>query len=653
MQIIHPLNEFIYSIFPQVDEGDTAGLKQALEQFYTLKGFTPEVSIDGDYVTITLAQYQQPPVKPEYEKAMQFCMAGDYAKAKPMLEKLIAEDPTKSEYYRIMGQMLSDEGDQDTAIDYLIDALRWNPENGWALLMMGNIFAKFKDDLPTAMTYYEQALAANPDDYITMTNIGAKLMEAGQQKEAQRYFEAALSVDDTYPNTHYALALMYKQQGNLLHAFEGFIKVLRLAKDDDGMHQNALQQAVDIAQAYLNERQALHLPSEYAKTLEDRGAAAIQLEENKDITTAAKIEFAERYGRDYHLVQYNPKYPAYPHLIMHELTHLEFVLDAREAGANKVFYATADHRAAYDKKLKTWRKNMRKQGLEEESMTEFTRQMFEGLNGQIFNTPVDLFIEQQLYNRYPELRPYQFLSFYQLVKESIEAVTREDIKRYTPRETLSASKTYNMVLALQFREMYGIDLLNEFQASKNEQAVAQSLYEEYLDYKDDKEPAEEYELIQHWGEDLKLDAYFDLRQEPTASAAEDLLSSIEQDPYSMETDDPQREKQMRDFLEAQGKGDLNMAVVMYMVEALNYFKAMPKEDIKKIAFEIAMLGRQGFDPKKDGYRISTIKGKTFSGYHILAYYYVSWALAIPEMLGKLQLPYDGEYEAAKEMLESQ
>jgi hypothetical protein len=76
---------------------------------------------------------------------------------------------------------------------------------------------------------------------------------------------------------------------------------------------------------------------------------------------------------------------------------------------------------------------------------------------------------------------------------------------------------------------------------------------------------------------------------------------------------------------------------------------MPKEDIKKIAFEIAMLGRQGFDPKKDGYRISAIKGKTFSGYHILAYYYVSWALAIPEMLGQLQLPYDGEYEAAIEI----
>jgi len=76
---------------------------------------------------------------------------------------------------------------------------------------------------------------------------------------------------------------------------------------------------------------------------------------------------------------------------------------------------------------------------------------------------------------------------------------------------------------------------------------------------------------------------------------------------------------------------------------------MTKEEIKKIAFEIAMQGTQGYRPDKDDYRISSIKGKTFSGYHILAYYYVSWALAIPEMLSQLQLPYDDEYKMALTM----
>jgi hypothetical protein len=76
---------------------------------------------------------------------------------------------------------------------------------------------------------------------------------------------------------------------------------------------------------------------------------------------------------------------------------------------------------------------------------------------------------------------------------------------------------------------------------------------------------------------------------------------------------------------------------------------MPKDEIKKIAFEIAMQGTQGYRPDKDDYRISTSKGKTFSGYHILAYYYVSWALAIPEMLSELKLPFDDEYKLALTM----
>ena len=45
-----------------------------------------------------------------------------------MLNKLIEKNPTNSEYHRIMGQILSDEGDQEEAINCLIDALRWDPK---------------------------------------------------------------------------------------------------------------------------------------------------------------------------------------------------------------------------------------------------------------------------------------------------------------------------------------------------------------------------------------------------------------------------------------------------------------------------------------------------------------------------------------------
>ncbi|MDZ4793076.1 MAG: hypothetical protein SGI83_02255 [Bacteroidota bacterium] len=108
----------------------------------------------------------------------------------------------------------------------------------------------------------------------------------------------------------------------------------------------------------------------------------------------------------------------------------------------------------------------------------------------------------------------------------------------------------------------------------------------------------------------------------------------------------QHGKNLHKFQKSQQNIGTNMAVVMFMVDALQFFKGKSKEEIKKIAFEIAMQGTQGFRPDNNDYRISSISGKTFSGYHILAYYYVSWMLAIPDMVDQLNLPYDDEYKMA-------
>ena len=85
-----------------------------------------------------------------------------------------------------------------------------------------------------------------------------------------------------------------------------------------------------------------------------------------------------------------------------------------------------------------------------------------------------------------------------------------------------------------------------------------------------------------------------------------------------------------------------------MVEALTFFELMTKEKIKSIAVEIAMKGAQGYNPHKQ-YTIEAIPNKIFTGYQILAYYYVSFALALPDVLMELQLPYHEEYLLAKGM----
>jgi hypothetical protein len=89
-----------------------------------------------------------------------------------------------------------------------------------------------------------------------------------------------------------------------------------------------------------------------------------------------------------------------------------------------------------------------------------------------------------------------------------------------------------------------------------------------------------------------------------------------------------------------------MAVVTYMIDALNFFKNKPHDDISEIAIDIAMHGHQGFSTSKNDYRITTLPDRTFTGYEILAWYYVSWALSKPDLLSELGLPFEREYGVA-------
>jgi hypothetical protein len=267
-----------------------------------------------------------------------------------------------------------------------------------------------------------------------------------------------------------------------------------------------------------------------------------------------------------------------------------------------------------------------------------------------------LFIENFLYGEFTELRPFQFISLYNILQEGLKAVTGKKIVELSPKDIISKSKVYNLVNAMQFKELFGFDFIKDFNATPAEIKLATDFYDEYLQYKDDKEPAEEYELVLHWAEDLKLDKNFELVNEHEYRTKrldiDNLLSSIENDPYDLESKDPYKQREMDKFQKSQEQVSTNMAVAMFMVDALQFFEGKPKEEIKKIAFEIAMQGTQGYRPDKDDYRINSIKDKTFSGYHILAYYYVSWSMAIPEMVSQLNLPYEAEYKMALKMHKS-
>ena len=633
--------------------GDNSLIINELESYYTYGPYKPKVTIQDEWVTIDIDIPSILTQVSDYRKVVSLCEKGLFKEAKPILKQLISLNPSNSEYHRIMGQILSDEGDQDEAINCLIDSLRWDSKNSWALLMMGNIFAKFKEDIPTAMKYYDQALIAKPDDNITMNNIGANLMQQGKLGEAKKYFTEALCINNEYPNTHFALGMIAEMESDLQSAFYSSIQAIKFNKNRDTLYQNSVRQAFDVAKKIISSDIGKKIFIEYRHKLEFDGDRKVDIVQDDDIPTAAKFEFAENYDREVHLVRYKPSYPAVEHLIMHELVHLDFVIQARKENLNQLFITNQTHKTRFISGLEPTIKKFSKMGISEKSISEYCSSLFDGMNRQIFNTPIDVFIEQFLFDQFPSLRAYQFVSLYTMLQEGLRAVTDKKIVELSPKDVISKSKIYNLVNAIQFKELFGLDYIKDFNASSSELKHANDFYAEYLQYRDDREPAEEYELVMHWAEDLKLDKNFELVNEnefrTKRTNIDALLTSIENDPYDLESKDPYKKMEMEKFQKSQQNIGTNMAVVMFMVDALQFFDGMPKEEIKKIAFEIAMQGTQGYSPDKSDYRVNSIKGKTFSGYHILAYYYVSWALAIPEMISQLQLPYENEYKLASSM----
>jgi tetratricopeptide (TPR) repeat protein len=657
MIIIHKIDDFLFDLFPKAKiagMGEQLDIvKQVIEEFYTYGPFKPKVSIESGLLMVEVDTFGIVNQEADYKRVVSLCEKRRYSEAKPILQDLIRKNPTNSEYHRIFGQILSDEGSQEEAINCLIDALRWDPKNAYALIMMGNIFAREKDDFDTARKYYDQAIALNPKDNIAINNLGSNLLQLGRLEQGLEYLERAFELNPKYPNSAYGIALANDMLGNILTAFNFSITSLKNCGTDQNLANHVIALIIKTSEEWIETDAGKKAFNEYKSRLEKEGGKEIRVEEDNELPTAAKIEFAENYDREFHLIKYKPGYRAVEHLMMHELVHLDFVIQARSENQNKLFITTGEKKVKFITEHEKDLKELSKKGYSEKSLSGFISALFDGLNRQTYNAPIDLFIEDFLFNNFYELRPFQFVSLYGLAMEYRDSVTNKQVMQVTPKKIQYANRVMNLVFVLHFKDLFGFDLISKFNPIPKEIGEANNLFSEYKEYQHDREAGEEYELVQHWAEDLKVDKYFELVDEDAHRRrlqTSNLIESIENDPFGLESDTDFKQSEMAKFQKSQAAIGTNMAVVMFMLDALKYFEDKPKDKIKSIALEIAMLGTQGIVPGGDHkYRLAGIPAKVFSGYHLLAYYYVSWSIALPEMLSDLKLPYDKEFELAQQM----
>lgn len=632
-----------------------------------MDGYSAEVTIDGDYVKVKVDQKDLEQSQQEFNEITALCEKRQFKEAHSRLELFLKKHSRHSEGYRILAQMEMEAGNIDKAIDIDIEALRCNPKNIWALILMGNLYSKYKDNYEIGRTYYDSVLKYSPDNFIAINNVAALMMENEDYESAIPLFEKSLEGDKKYANAYYGLAVCYYNQRENQKAFDTALKGCLLAdirsenpQVMDELHKIMLASAHAVVESTNYMNVVLGIKDE----IEMKYNQKIEIEEDDTLDLSAKLEYGPTHHRDYHLIKYNPKKPFMEHLAIHEMMHLQMNLEADKVNNNKVIISNNDNVIAFRTKYAAWIKKLVNR-FEHSKAMNLVEQIHRGYMLQVMNCPLDLFVEKRMYDKYPIVRAIQLLSLMEQETYNIKAIKGSENSKFVPLDIVQNSKVMNIVTSMHFEHLFGLRFYQEYKPTRAQFDQAKDFYDEFLAY-DDYKPGEEYELVEYFMDSLHaerfmsilpLSDYFDDsfdRMEKTKAMRDAALG--EDAPAGGNSFDglTEEQKKNQDDFYAQNKDGEDpmktMMMSMYMLGALEYFDGMDKMEIKKIAFEIAMIGTTGISPdKKSGYKVPSIPEKDFGGYQLLAYYYVSWALAIPEMLASLGLPFDTAWATAQEM----
>ena len=101
--------------------------------------------------------------------------------------------------------------------------------------------------------------------------------------------------------------------------------------------------------------------------------------------------------------------------------------------------------------------------------------------------------------------------------------------------------------------------------------------------------------MQHWGDDLELVSFFQLKSDPSNSSssksADEVLDVIESEFLDTNGISEEEESQMLNFINTNTKDKVSVAIVLHMVAVLRQLKDLEKEKIREVSYEQVMLGR--------------------------------------------------------------
>lgn len=156
---------------------------------------------------------QVPTSNSTLNQALDAIAMGHTARARALVQPVLALNPDLAPAHEIMGVIEAAEGAIDAAIASFERAVDLNPGQGSAMTKLGDVYQAM-GDRATARYHYLRALTILPDDRLTHQRLGLMAEEDGDIGAAIRHFEAGIrGTPPGYLGVKLNLALLYNVTG--------------------------------------------------------------------------------------------------------------------------------------------------------------------------------------------------------------------------------------------------------------------------------------------------------------------------------------------------------------------------------------------------------------------------------------------------------
>ena len=584
------------------------------------------VQVEGDEVVIQFPEESsasQSEAARLAERAGKRAAEGNYEKAIGILKRVLELQPSLHKARRDLAMAYVEIGDIDNATNHLIEVLRLDPGDAWSWVVLANLYIREKSDKETGEKFLRKALEIAPNDAWALNSLASVTFERGKTDEAISLFERAIKSNPEFANAYYGEAIAYHNQQQSDKSLATLERLFDNAKMQDarskpvydGARQLFGKLQTDLAQR--NESESFKLVQNYKAEMETLSGFPIKIqEENFESKIGATVQMSWKHNRDFHLMKIRSGYPSplVNHLQCHELTHIKLEAEARKAGKNLFFATTNKTRETAIRAVAGDILKWEKAGHSEQQITQITLKLVGGLCEFLFNCPLDMLIERHLRDSFKPLHPAQFLSVRLMALEAEQTISNPEIRRLTPRKIFLASLTLNGAYSLFLDDLFhGASTFAAAYRSAETFGLSQRIYKHWQERAKNLGPGDEYGLVDEFADMTGLRDWYEWRPDPGHHEAT-------AEPLKEGTTNP-------DLLKAK-----QPAAIFYFLDAFKRFDAMTPEQVRDVAFEIALLGRNGLDyaAPEEKYELRTLPERKFSGLHLMCLMFAGFKRVAPE-----------------------